>query len=103
VTHGLFAKHGISSTYWLYKGPIGSHLVADHDYFPLWGEWVNGPNELDATGGEFRLKAEVRESAEKNRFAPLAERYYWKDGKPVRLSPMDNGPVLESLRAYWKE
>jgi endoglucanase len=103
IVHELFGKYGISSTYWVYKGPIGAHMSTDREYFPLWGEWISWPNEIDVTEKGYQFKTWVVEPAKKNRFPNLVEQYFWKQGKLNPLSLLDNGPIVEKLQKYWKE
>jgi hypothetical protein len=102
TVHGLFGAYGISSTYWVYKGPIGVDIDAARGFFPVWGEWVTWPNEIEVSEGRYRFAPWARERAEKNQFTQLVDAYFWKDGAVVSPSLLDNGSVLESLRAHWK-
>ena len=104
-THALFAKYGISATFFSYKTPVGAYIHMKRNFWSIYGEYENMRNEIVPRGdGSWDFASDdLGKMAEKNGFASIIDKYNFSKGTIARVSLVDNGPVLDELRRFWLE
>ncbi|WP_265442740.1 cellulase family glycosylhydrolase [Acetivibrio straminisolvens] len=101
TVHNIFDKYGISASYFQYKNAVNSFVNVKTGFNALYGEYVTWETEIRLNPFSFTSDY-VATSAKENHFEEALREYYIKDNYFVKISLLDNEPILETLQNFWK-
>ncbi|TYQ17961.1 UNVERIFIED_CONTAM: hypothetical protein Cloal_0356 [Acetivibrio alkalicellulosi] len=104
TVHTIFQKYGVSYSYFHYKASAGSYVSMETGFNAIYGEYINWQNEITLKNGSYVFNYEdASQAAKENNFVSALEKYFLKDNVIEPVSLLDNEPIIDSLREFWKQ